>query len=65
MHSPIHSSSDTHNLFEITQASIYLMGISFVLGSLFTMFVLLVLDYLRRANNNQHSAEGFASDSEP
>ena len=36
------------NLLEITQNSIYLMGASFVLGSLFTLFLLLVLDFVRR-----------------
>ncbi|MES2984177.1 MAG: hypothetical protein V4735_03215 [Pseudomonadota bacterium] len=27
---------------------IYLMGLSFILGSLFTIFVLIVLDFMRR-----------------
>ena len=39
----------TQNLLDITQNSIYLMGASFVLGSLFTLFLLLVLDFLRRS----------------
>ena len=34
-------------MLEITQSSIYLMGASFVLGSLFTLFLLLVLDFVR------------------
>lgn len=38
----------TQNLLDITQNSIYLMGASFVLGSLFTLFLLLVLDFVRR-----------------
>lgn len=29
---------------------VYLMGFSFLLGSLFTIFVLIVLDFLRRNN---------------
>lgn len=36
------------NALEFTQNSIYLMGASFVLGSLFTLFLLLVLDFVRR-----------------
>lgn len=35
-------------LIEVTQNAIYLMGASFVLGSLFTLFLLLVLDFVRR-----------------
>ena len=35
-------------LMDITQNTIYLMGASFVLGSLFTLFLLLVLDFIRR-----------------
>ncbi len=35
-------------MLDITQNSIYLMGASFVLGSLFTLFLLLVLDFVRR-----------------
>jgi len=36
------------NLMHLTQSSIYLMGASFILGSLFTLFLLLVLDFMRR-----------------
>lgn len=35
-------------LMDLTTSSIYLMGASFVLGSLFTLFLLLVLDFMRR-----------------
>ena len=35
-------------LMDVTQNTIYLMGASFVLGSLFTLFLLLVLDFVRR-----------------
>jgi len=38
----------SQSMLEITQNSIYLMGASFVLGSLFTLFLLLVLDFVRR-----------------
>lgn len=34
----------------LSQNVIYLMGLSFILGSLFTVFVLLVLDFMRRNN---------------
>ncbi|MBY0407685.1 MAG: hypothetical protein K2Q01_08325 [Rickettsiales bacterium] len=36
------------SILGLTQHSIYLMGASFVLGSLFTLFLLLVLDFVRR-----------------
>lgn len=39
---------DSQALMEITQNTIYLMGASFVLGSLFTLFLLLILDFVRR-----------------
>lgn len=38
---------------DITQSTIYLMGASFVLGSLFTLFLLLVLDFVRRNKSEQ------------
>jgi len=41
----------TQNMLEITQNSIYLMGASFVLGSLFTLFLLLILDFVRRSKS--------------
>jgi hypothetical protein len=40
-------------LLEISQNVIYLMGASFVLGSLFTLFLLLVLDFVRRNKTEQ------------
>jgi hypothetical protein len=33
---------------DITVSTIYLMGSSFILGSLFTMLLLLLLDFMRR-----------------
>ena len=42
------SPDDTQALMDITQNTIYLMGASFVLGSLFTLFLLLILDFVRR-----------------
>ncbi len=35
---------------------IYLMGLSFILGSLFTIFILILLDFMRR--HNHRSAGG-------
>ena len=37
-----------HTLADFSQNVIYLMGLSFVLGSLFTIFILLLLDWMRR-----------------
>lgn len=42
-----------NELMELTTQSIYLMGASFVLGSLFTLFLLLVLDFVRRGKPGQ------------
>jgi len=42
------SPEKTQALLDITQSTIYLMGASFILGSLFTLFLLLVLDFVRR-----------------
>ena len=33
--------------------AVYLMGLSFLLGSLFTIFVLILLDFMRRNNANK------------
>jgi hypothetical protein len=41
-------SPQAQNLYEITQQTIFLMGGSFVLGSLFTLLLLLILDFVRR-----------------
>ena len=35
-------------LMQVAQNAIYLMGASFVLGSLFTLLLLLILDFVRR-----------------
>lgn len=37
------------------ESSIYIMGSSFVIGSLFTILVLLLLDFMRR-NSNKDAA---------
>lgn len=38
---------------EISQQTVYLMGSSFVLGSMFTLFILLVLDWVRRDSGSE------------
>lgn len=38
---------------DISQSTIYLMGSSFVLGGMFTLFILLVLDWVRRKDNDK------------
>ena len=45
----------TQTMMEVTQSSIYLMGASFVLGSLFTLFLLLVLDFVRDNRDGRKS----------
>ena len=39
-------------LHEINTTVIYLMGISFVLGSLFTLLLLIIFDWVRNRNIN-------------
>jgi hypothetical protein len=38
---------------DFSQQTVYLMGSSFVLGSMFTLFILLVLDWVRRDKNER------------
>jgi hypothetical protein len=47
------SPENAQTLLDITQSTVYLMGISFILGSLFTIFLLLVLDFMRRNKTEQ------------
>lgn len=42
---------------ELAQQTVYLMGISFMLGSLFTIFVLIILDMLRAARESREVVE--------
>ena len=37
------------NALQITTSTVYLMGGCFVLGSMFTLLLLLLLDFLRRS----------------
>ena len=41
---------------EVSQDVVYLMGFSFVLGSLFTVLVLLLLDFMRRNKNGSNAS---------
>lgn len=36
------------DLVEIGESTVYLMGVSFIIGSLFTILILLVFDFMRR-----------------
>lgn len=36
----------------VSENAIYLMGFSFILGSLFTILVLILLDFMRRNSDN-------------
>jgi hypothetical protein len=40
-------------LADLSERTIYLMGGSFVLGSLFTLFLLLILDFVRHVQNER------------
>ncbi len=40
-------------LSEFSQQTVYLMGSAFVLGSMFTLFILLILDWIRRDKNEK------------
>ncbi|MBY0354301.1 MAG: hypothetical protein K2Q12_01075 [Rickettsiales bacterium] len=40
-------------LSQISQDGIYLMGMCFILGSLCTVFVLVILDFIRRNNTSE------------
>ena len=51
MDKPLPHPEMTQSMLEITQATIYLMGASFILGSLFTIFLLLMLDFVRYSRN--------------
>lgn len=47
------SSDSLALLSDLSVSSVYLMGSSFILGVLFTVFVLLVLDFMRRNSDTQ------------
>jgi disulfide bond formation protein DsbB len=47
----------SQNLLNIAQScsesAIYLMGLSFIIGSLFTILILLILDFIRRNSDRE------------
>ena len=45
----MHNIHNVEFLMQLTQQTIYLMGVSFLLGSLSTIFILLILDMVRSA----------------
>ncbi len=47
------SPEDAALLVELSERTVYLMGGSFVLGSLFTLLLLLILDFVRRNKNTE------------
>lgn len=44
----VDKSVELANALQISQDVVYLMGLSFVLGSLFTVLILIILDFMRR-----------------
>lgn len=50
-------SMDLSTLHEISVGTIYLMGFSFILGSAFTVLLLLLLDFMRSRNGNSEQAD--------
>ena len=42
-----HSQESLKAIFALTESTIYIMGFSFVLGSLFTILLLILLDFMR------------------
>ena len=42
------AAQNTQTLVDVTQQTVYLMGASFILGSLVTVMMLLILDFVRR-----------------
>jgi hypothetical protein len=46
------AAQNTQTLVDISQQTVYLMGASFILGSLITVLMLLALDFVRRNKAN-------------
>lgn len=42
----------TIDVVDFTESTIYMMGLSFIIGVLFTILILLVLDFMRRNSDN-------------
>lgn len=51
------SSENLQLLADLSEHTIYLMGGSFVLGSLFTIFLMLMLDFVRHLQAEKEQAE--------
>lgn len=51
-HTPI-APEHAQATFDIAQHTVYLMGASFILGSLVTVMMLLILDFVRRNKASQ------------
>lgn len=49
----VNTAAAMSTMIDLAPHSLYLMGASFVLGSLFTLFLLLVLDFVRRGKGDR------------
>jgi hypothetical protein len=47
-HAVANTATETAHAMQLSENVIYLMGTSFVIGSLFTILILLLLDFMRR-----------------
>jgi len=52
---PTQLQSSSELLLTLSENTIYLMGFSFVLGSLFTILMLIILDFMRRNSGDTHA----------
>ena len=55
-------SSQQAVLSELGSGAIYFMGLSFIVGSLFTIFILLVFDWIRMHNEKKELEEKLKKD---
>lgn len=40
-------------IIDLTTSTIWMMGVSFILGSLFTILILIILDFMRRRSESE------------
>ena len=52
---PTQLQNSSELLLTLSENTIYLMGFSFVLGSLFTILMLIILDFMRRNSGDSHA----------
>jgi len=52
---PTQLQNSSELLLTLSENTIYLMGFSFVLGSLFTILMLIILDFMRRNSGDTHA----------